>query len=110
MKFRRLVILLASVLFGLLSDRPLPAVEPMETFVFRRWAILPAPEVRDAGLSDLLTAELSRKSIELVEREQLDAVAKEIELAKLLGADAAAQRLKVGQLVKAVRRFGQPVG
>lgn len=68
---------------------------------FRRWAVLAAPLIRDAGISDLLTSELTAKSLEPVERDQLDAVTKEIELAKLLGLDAAAQRLKVGQLVKA---------
>ncbi len=74
-----------------------PADEPH----FRRWAVLSAPEVAATGLPDLLTVELSQKSFELVEREQIEAVAKEIELSKLLAADGAARRLKVGQLVKA---------
>ena len=48
-----------------------------------------------------MTTELSQKSVELFEREQLDAITREIELSKLIGADGATQRLKVGQLVKA---------
>ena len=54
---------------------------------FRRWAVLATPELRDSGLSDLLTAQLTAVDVELVEREQLDAVAKEVELSKLFGAD-----------------------
>lgn len=73
------------------------AAEP----VFKRWAVIASPELQKDGVSDLLFAELSAKSIELVEREELSAVTKEIELAKLLGADATASRLKIGQLTKA---------
>ena len=81
-----------------LPEHTCRAADPI---AFQRWAILAAPDVRDANLSDLLTAELSKKSIELVEREQLDTVTREIELSKLLSADAASQRLQVGQLTKA---------
>jgi curli biogenesis system outer membrane secretion channel CsgG len=66
--------------------------------VFPRWAILSAPEVASSGLSDLLTAELSQRKFELVEREQLAAITKEIELSRLLGPAgggiAAARRLR----------------
>ena len=68
---------------------------------FKRWAVIASPELQQSGVADLLFAELSAKSIELVEREELSAITKEIELSKLLGADAAAGRLKVGQLAKA---------
>lgn len=63
--------------------------------------MIASPELQRVGVSDLLFAELSAKSIEFVEREELNAVTKEIELAKLLGADATASRLKIGQLTKA---------
>lgn len=68
---------------------------------FQRWAVLPAPEVADTGLSDLLIAELSQRQFDLVEREQLAAIVKEIELSKLLSPEGSSQRLKVGQLAKA---------
>ena len=63
--------------------------------------MLTAPELRDSGLSDLLTADLLCQSFELVEREQLVAITKEIELSKLLSPEVSSQRLKVGQLVRA---------
>lgn len=51
---------------------------------FPRWAILATLVSLDSGISDLLTAELSRESFELVECGQIEAIAKEIELSKLL--------------------------
>ncbi len=66
-----------------------------------RWAVLASPVARDAGVSDLLVAELAKRKLELVEREQWDAIAREVELTKLFGADGAAQRLDVGQRLKA---------
>ncbi len=89
--FTWLLCLLANYCCVALADEP----------AFRRWAVIASPELRETGLSDLLAAELSAKSIELVEREQIDVITREIELSKLLGADAAGQRLKVGQLSKA---------
>ncbi len=67
----------------------------------KRWAILAAPAVRELGVSDLLMAQLETAKVELVEREQLDAVTREIELTTLFGAEGAAQRLDVGQRLKA---------
>jgi hypothetical protein len=68
----------------------------------RRWAILASAELRQAGLSDLLTAELSKSpGIELVEREQLAAATKELDLSALLGSANAAGRLRLGRLLKA---------
>ncbi len=72
-----------------------------EEMAFRRWAVIASAEMREIGISDVLTAELSARSFALVEREQLDVIAREIELSTLLSADAAAQRLQVGQLAKA---------
>ncbi|HLQ45690.1 MAG TPA: CsgG/HfaB family protein, partial [Planctomycetaceae bacterium] len=69
--------------------------------VFQLWAILSAPEVASSGLSDLLTVELSQRSFDLVEREQLAAITKEIELSTLLSPEGSSQRLNVGQLTKA---------
>ncbi len=37
-----------------------------------RWAILASPEIRQAGVSDLLFVELLEQRLDLVEREQLD--------------------------------------
>ena len=46
---------------------------------FRRWAVICAEEVRQAGLGDLVTVELSKASdLELVERDQLEAVTREL--------------------------------
>jgi hypothetical protein len=66
----------------------------------RRWAVLAAPEVREAGISDLLTAKLSEREFELVEREQLDAAQKELRLSQLLGAQTS-ERLSLGARLRA---------
>ena len=51
---------------------------------FRRWAVICSKDVQQAGLGDP-TAELSKeKDLELVDRDQLDAVTKELELAAVL--------------------------
>ena len=89
------------MLFTLMSVRELFAVETVASPSFKRWAILATSETRDSGLSDLLMAELSQRSFELVEREQLAVITKEIELSKLLSPEGSSQRLKVGQLTKA---------
>jgi len=67
-----------------------------------RWAILAAPEVEESGLSDLLTIELS-KSVELVERESLQRVMREVELSQIAAADGVGLRLRVGPQFKAER-------
>jgi hypothetical protein len=70
-----------------------------------RLAILTAKPLRDRGYSDLLTARFSAAAtdgLELVERDQLDAIFREFELSALLGGEAAAsQRLKLGRLLGA---------
>lgn len=67
---------------------------------FRRWAILSAPEVREAGISDLLTAKLSEREFELVERDQLEAVLKELKLSQLLGSQTG-ERMSLGARLRA---------
>ncbi|HLQ43717.1 MAG TPA: CsgG/HfaB family protein, partial [Planctomycetaceae bacterium] len=101
MKSLKRVSTLVAVIVAFLLPRSAFAADKSTPAAFQRWAVLAAPELRDSGLSDLLTAKLSSAEIDLVEREQLDAITKEIELSKLLGADEATQRLKVGQLLKA---------
>jgi hypothetical protein len=71
-----------------------------------RWAIVAATEVQESGLSDLLTARLSRHepdepAIELVERDRLDAALRELELAACFGPLDGPQRMRLGQLVRA---------
>ncbi len=71
-----------------------------------RWAIVAAAEVQESGLSDLLTARLSRHEpdepeIELVERDRLDAALRELELAACFGPLDGPQRMRLGQLVRA---------
>jgi len=68
----------------------------------KRWAIIASKELRDVGLSDLLAAQLSDVSgIELVEREQIDLVARELELVALARPDNAAKRLVLGRFLSA---------
>ena len=69
---------------------------------FRRWAVICSKEAQDAGLGDLVTTELSKSpDLELVDREQLKTVANELQLATVLESKSAAERLKMGQLLKA---------
>ncbi len=79
-----------------------PAILRADDHPLRRWAVLASAELRQAGLSDLLTLELSKaKNIELVEREQLAAATRELELSAIFGSEAAEGRLKLGRLLKA---------
>src|SRR4051812_14527864 len=64
-----------------------------------RWAIIGSKAVQDAGLTDLLTADLAPQ-FNLVERAQLDLALKELTLSEALGSNSA-QRLKLGKLLKA---------
>ena len=95
------VVQMLAVMSGELVAADKPARTDVASLVFRRWAVLASPAARDAGVSDLLVAELAKRKVELVEREQWDAIAREVELTKLFGADGAAQRLDVGQRLKA---------
>ena len=67
----------------------------------QRWAVIADRELREAGLSDLVTAALADAGLELVEREQIDKLTREIELAQYLGAARIEQRVRLGQLLKA---------
>lgn len=66
----------------------------------QRWAILPAPEVQQAGLSDLLTVELSQP-LEPVELSQLSA-SHGVKLRLKIGPEFIADRLIILTLDKSV--------
>ncbi len=69
---------------------------------YKRWAVIATDNLNATGLTDLITAELSQlDSLELVERQQLAAVTKELELSAYFGSEATTGRLKLGQLLKA---------
>jgi hypothetical protein len=68
----------------------------------RRWAVLVSKDLRQTGLDDLLTVELSKaKDIELVERAEHAAITRELELEAMLGSGEVSDRLKLGRLLKA---------
>ncbi|GEM_PF-1834717 len=67
----------------------------------QRWAVIADPELRESGLSDLVTAALADTGLELVEREQIAELTREIELAQYFGAAQIEQRVRLGQLLKA---------
>ncbi|MBC7816481.1 MAG: hypothetical protein IAG10_06300, partial [Planctomycetaceae bacterium] len=71
-------LLLLAVMSSAIVATDKPAQADAAPPMFRRWAILAAPEVREVGVSDLLTAKLSEREFELVERDQLEAVLKEL--------------------------------
>lgn len=69
---------------------------------YKRWAILATPAATEAKMPDLLLAELSQApDLELVERQQLQAAVQELTVATVLGSDGRAQRLRLGQILKA---------
>jgi hypothetical protein len=68
----------------------------------QRVAILSSKEMQESGLSDLLTVQMQElPGIELVERDLLQRVVKEVVLSKMLGADQPENRRKAGSLLKA---------
>lgn len=68
----------------------------------KTWAVISSAKIQKAGLTDLLTAALSReKGIKLVERDRLRLVAKELALSKMLGSSGVAQRAGAGRILKA---------
>lgn len=70
--------------------------------VYKRWAIIASPRVEQDGLADLLTAEFSaQKSLELVERDQLTAATRELEVSAYFGSQDAGRRLQLGRLLNA---------
>ena len=67
-----------------------------------RWAIIGSEDVRESGVVDLLTAELSTaQGMQLVERAAIDDVLKEQALSALGAAGGAAARVRMGQLLRA---------
>jgi hypothetical protein len=69
-----------------------------------RWAILGTPAMQDTGLTDLLHVRLaSLDGVQLVEREQLQAIAAEYSLETLGAAGAVRQRLRLGSVLRADR-------
>ncbi len=88
---------IAAAMAVLYLPGPASAGEP-----YTRWAILSSPELQESGLADLVTAELSQvKGVQLVERDQLAAAMKELELDAVLGEADVRARLRLGRLVKA---------
>ena len=80
----------------------LPAVASGAAPTLERWAVMATREVVASGLSDLLTVELSNnESLELVEREQLQAAMSELQLSTLVRADQVGSRLQLGRTLKA---------
>ncbi|HUT31602.1 MAG TPA: hypothetical protein VMX13_17560 [Sedimentisphaerales bacterium] len=68
----------------------------------RRAAILSSKEIRESGLSDLLTVQMQElPGVELVERDLLKSVMNEVGLFMMLGADQPENRRKAGALLKA---------
>lgn len=73
-----------------------------EELRLRRWAVIATGEVVASGLPDLLTVELSQnESLELVERDQLQAVMSELQLSAIVRADQVSSRLQLGRTLKA---------
>jgi hypothetical protein len=63
--------------------------------------LIATDEVVQSGLPDLLTVELSRnESLELVERESLQAATRELQFAALVKADHVSQRLQLGKTLR----------
>ncbi len=68
---------------------------------FQRWAIIATQPVTNDGLTDLLTAQLSKDAtIQLVERDRLNEVTRELQLSTLLEA-ASEHRLQLGKMIGA---------
>src|SRR5688572_27630835 len=91
--------ILLSLLIGLL----LPAVAAVGAEPVRgRWAVIASNPVLESGLADLLTVKLSQDdSIQLVERERLRDVTRELQLFSLLKAENIDQRLQLGKTLGA---------
>jgi|GEM_PF-4328052 len=65
---------------------------------FGCWALLTSRDVQETGLSDLLSAELTRgTNIVWLERDALTTVVKELEFSQLTGANGALGRLALGR-------------
>jgi hypothetical protein len=72
------------------------------TQTYLRWAIISSADVKESGIPDLLTAQLSSDAgIELLEREDLEVATRELELSASTTSAASAKRLQLGRLLKA---------
>lgn len=90
------------LLLTLMGVSEVCAAEPAVKSSLKRWAILATDEVRQAGVADLVFERLSKEAdLELVEREQLDVVLREIKTSSLAGSRDVSQRLQVGRQLKA---------
>lgn len=101
----RLVPLVLVGLFSNLIDVALPEAYAdagsNDDVRLTRWAIVAGADVQKTGLSDLLTADLSAESVELVERDLIEKVLAEQELTRSFGAAGVGQRAKLGRLLSA---------
>ena len=69
---------------------------------FRRLAVVSGGEAKRLGIGELLTVALARqKEVELVERDRLDTVLRELKLAEGLAQAGPSQRLRLGEMVSA---------
>jgi len=76
--------------------------DPRRDTEWRRWAVVASQDVARDGLPDLITVALSEdSSLELVERQELAAATRELELTAYLGPAAGRQRLQLGRVLKA---------
>ncbi len=72
-----------------------------EERAYTRWAIISSPEIKETGLADILFVKaLEIKGIDLVERDEIDAVLKEMEVSAL-SAVGVSERVKLGERLQA---------
>jgi hypothetical protein len=89
--------LLASIMA---FSRVSPAADA-DAGAYHRLAVIGSPALAKSGLTDLISAELQEGGVELVEREQLNALIQEQTLDATLGADGLDKRIEFGRLAKA---------
>ncbi len=98
----RLAIFLVAVASALVIPSSAAEDDPRRDTEWRRWAVFASQDVARDGLPELITVALSEdSSLELVERQELAAATREMELAAYLGPDAGRQRLQLGRVLKA---------
>lgn len=69
---------------------------------YHRWAVVSSAELAKTGLPDLVTVALAeRPDMQLVERDRIVEVMRELELVSVLSAANPAQRARLGRLLKA---------
>lgn len=80
----------------------LSAADNPAELVLHRWAILADSDVRESGIQDLLTVELSGlPEMELVERDQLQLVTREVTLERVFNTESSRERLQLGRVLNA---------